>query len=327
MRHEADLIRPKTFTREALSMMSILRRLAIPALLSFGVAAPLATVSLVTAAHASEIKYVVNNIPVTSYDIARRNAFMKLQRRTGSASDAMIEQALQMAEITRLRINVPDKQVDDAYARFASGNKLQVSQLDQILAQSGVTKQHFKSYIRAQIGWNQALGARARSEGRVSEQDAVKRMLEKGGQKPTATEYMLQQVIFVVPASDRKSQMAKRKREAEAMRARFNGCDSTREFAKGLIDVTVRDLGRVVAPELPPEWEKPIKASQPGQATPVRETDRGVEFIGVCSTREVSDDRVARMVFQNEAAEDGSVDDLSKKYMEELRKNARITNR
>ena len=308
-------------------MMSTLRRLAIPALLTVGFAAPVTTMPFATAAHASEIKYVVNNIPVTSYDIARRGAFMKLQRRSGSASDAMIEQALQMAEVARLRIKIPDKQVDEAYARFASGNKLPVAQLDQILAQSGVTKQHFKDYIRAQIGWNQALAARARSEGRMSEQDAVKRMLEQGGQKPTATEYLLQQVIFVVPAGDRKTQMAKRKREAEAMRARFNGCDTTREFAKGLIDVTVRDLGRIVAPELPPEWEKPIKAAQPGQATPVRETDRGVEFIGICSAREVSDDRVARMVFQNEAAEDGKVDELSKKYMEELRKNARIINR
>jgi peptidyl-prolyl cis-trans isomerase SurA len=327
MRHEALLDRPKTTTRDTISMMSILRRLAIPAFLSVGLVTPLLSTTLVSAAHASEIKYVVNNIPVTSYDISRRGAFMKLQRRNGSASDAMIEQALQMSEIARLRINVTDKQVDEAYARFASGNKLQVAQLDQILAQSGVTKQHFKSYIRAQIGWNQALGARARSEGRMSEQDAVQRMLEKGGQKPTATEYMLQQVIFVVPASDRKSLMAKRKREAEAMRARFNGCNSTREFAKGLIDVTVRDLGRIVAPELPPEWEKPIKAAQPGQATPVRETDRGIEFIGICSTREVSDDRVARMVFQNEAVGDGKVDELAKKYLDELRKNARIINR
>ena len=52
------------------------------------------------------------------------------------------------------------------------------------------------------------------------EQDAVQRMLQQGGEKPTATEYMLQQVIFVVPASERKASLAKRKREAEAMRAR-----------------------------------------------------------------------------------------------------------
>src|SRR5690606_38648170 len=92
--------------------------------------------------------------------------------------------------------------------------------------------------------------------GRVSEQDAVQRMLQDGGDKPSATEYMLQQVIFVIPAAERGSKLGTRKREAEAMRQRFNGCATTKEFAKGLIDVTVRDLGRVLEPELPPDWEK-----------------------------------------------------------------------
>ena len=120
-----------------------------------------------------------------------------------------------------------------------------VKQLDGIMDQSGVTKAHFKEFIRSQMGWNQAAGGAqpARERRRTSEQDVVQRMLKKGGAKPTATEYMLQQVIFVVPAGERGS-IGKRKQEAEAMRARFAGCERTREFAKGLIDVTVRDLGR-----------------------------------------------------------------------------------
>lgn len=111
------------------------------------------------------------------------------------------------------------------------------------------------------------------------------------------------------------------------MRERFNGCDGTRQFAKGLIDVTVRDLGRVVAPELPPDWKDQIVNTKPGQATPLRETERGVEFIGICSTREVSDDRVAQMVFENETATDEKADELSKKYLAELREKARIVER
>lgn len=111
------------------------------------------------------------------------------------------------------------------------------------------------------------------------------------------------------------------------MRARFNGCDSSREFAKGLIDVTVRDLGRVLAPELPPEWADQIKKTQTGSATGVKETDRGVEFIGICSSREVSDDRVAKMVFQSETKTDDQAGELDKKYIAELRERARIVER
>lgn len=281
-------------------------------------------------AAASEIKYVVNGQPITSYDIQRRTAFFRLSRKPGGAAavkEELIGEALQAAEMKRLGIRISDKAVADAYARFASQNKLSTKQLDQIMNQSGVTPQHFKGFIRSQMGWNQALAAKFRSEGLMNEQDAVKKMLGQGGQKPTATEYMLQQVVFVVPAKERKGKIGARKREADAFRQRFQGCASTREFAKGLVDVTVRDLGRFLAPELPPEWEKDVKATKPGQATKTRETEKGVEFLGVCSAREVSDDKVAQMVFSNETGIDDRAAELSKKYTAELRAKAKIEER
>lgn len=284
-----------------------------------------------TPAAASEIKYVVNNVAVTSYDVQRRAAFLKLQRKKGNlsqmAGDEMVDQTLRQAEMKRLGIKVPDAAVQAAYERFAKGNKMAPKQLDGVLNQAGVTPEHFKEFIRTQLGWNQALSSRFKSQGgTMSEQDAVRRMLQQGGNKPSATEYTLQQVIFVVPATE-KGNLAKRKREAESMRARFTGCNTTREFAKGLIDVTVRDLGRVLAPELPKDWAEQIKATKTGGATPVRQTDRGVEFIGICNAREVSDDRTAKSVFQAEGSEDKQAEDLDKKYIAELRGRAKIAER
>ncbi|MDQ6435087.1 SurA N-terminal domain-containing protein [Mesorhizobium sp. LHD-90] len=297
----------------------------------FIVAAAFSVPTVGPAYAASEIKYVVNNVPVTNYDIQRRAAFLKLQRKKGNltklAADDMIDQTLKQGEMRRLNIRMADTEVDAAYARFAKSNKMTPAQLNGVLDKAGVTAQHFKDYIRTQLGWNRVLSARFRAQGgTMSEQDAVRRMLQDGGNKPSATEYVLQQVIFVVPASERGS-MGKRKKEAEAMRQRFTSCESTREFAKGLIDVTVRDLGRVLAPELPGDWAEQIKATKIGGATPVRETDRGVEFIGICRTREVSDDRVAKSVFQAEGSEDDQAGELDKKYMTELRERAKITER
>ncbi|WP_292397750.1 peptidylprolyl isomerase [Mesorhizobium sp.] len=294
------------------------------------VAATSASITMMTPpAFASQIKYVVNNVPITTGDIQHRAAFLRLQRKKGNAAEEMIEQTLRVAEAKRLGIRISDDQVDAAYQRFATTNKMQLKQLDGVMAQSGVGKEHFKEFIRSQMAWNQALTARHRSEsgGALSEQDVVRRMLDNGGTKPTAMEYMLQQVIFVVPAAERSATLSKRKREADAMRARFNGCNTSREFAKGLIDVTVRDLGRILAPQLPPDWADQIKATKVGGATPTRETDRGVEFIGICSSREVSDDKAAQMVFQSEGSSGKDADELSTKYVEELRKKARIVER
>lgn len=311
-----------------------MRKYAFCARFAFLVAlAALPAVVTAPPVQASEIKYIVNSIPVTSGDIKHRAAFLRLQHRKGDATQEMIDQTLKLAEAKRLGIRISDQQVNEAYARFAANNKMQLKQLDGVMAQSGVTQAHFKDFIRAQMAWNQALGARARAEqgggndtGLMDTQQAVRRMLEQGGNKPSATEYMLQQVIFVVPADERKAILGKRKRAAEAMRARFNGCNTTREFAKGLIDVTVRDLGRVLAPKLPSDWAEQIKKTKTGSATPVHVTDRGVEFIGVCSAREVSDDRVAALVFEAEGAKGGD-DALAKKYLGELKKDARIVKR
>ncbi len=283
-----------------------------------------------TAAFAAEIKYVVNGAPVTSVDIQRRAAFLRLQQQsTKGAADQMIDQALQQQEMKRLNVRISDAQVNDAYGNFAKANKLTAAQLDSILAQSSVTKEHFKEFIRTQIGWNQVLAARARAEG-TNEQDAIRQLLKEGGPKPTANEYILQQVIFVVPERDRRALLAKRKREAQELRARYSGCETSRDLTRGMIDVTVRELGRILEPELPPDWEKEVKAAHAGNGvTVVRETPRGVEFIAICSSRVASDDRVAQLVFQQEQAKESgnAADALGKKYLKELREKAQIANR
>ena len=300
--------------------------MALGALVAFG-----ATASGTGSAAATEIKYIVNKVPITSYDIAKRVAFLKLQRSKDrsqkAAADQMIDQVLHLQEAARIGIKVGDPEVDASYQRFAQSNNLSVNQLNQILAQSGVTRDHFRDFIRAQMAWNQALGARARSEQNKSTQEAVRRMMKEGGPKPSADEYLLQQVIFVVPERERKSIMGRRKREANEMRARVTGCDMTRGLAKGVIDVTVRDLGRVLEPELPPEWKKQIIGTSPGNATTIRETERGVEFIAVCSKRQVSDDRVAQMLFQAEKGENAAAEELSNKWTAELRERAQIVQR
>ena len=314
---------------DGVEAMKLLIKRLIAAGFAFLLAVPPVLIFDIAPAQASEIKYVINKTAITSYDIQKRAAFLKLQRKAGaSAADEMIEQVLKSQEMEARRVAIPKAAVDASFAKFAASNKMSVKQLSSVLDQAGVTASHFKEFIRVQMGWGQLVSARYRAEsGGMSEQDAVKRMLEQGGAKPTATEYLLQHVIFVVPAAE-KSKLAQRMREAEAMRERFTSCETTRQFAKGLIDVTVRDLPRVLAPQLDGDWADMIKTTKPGSATKVRQTERGAEFIGVCSSREVSDDRVAKLVFQGEGGDDNKKgEEFSKKYIAELRSKAKIIER
>lgn len=290
-----------------------------------------APVSAPSAFAASEIKIVVNNQAITSVDIARRVAFLKLQRTGGNlgqkARDQLTEEALKGQEAARIRALVTDAQVNASFERFAASNKLSTKQLTQILNQAGVTPKHFKKYIQIQMSWPRVVQAMTGGSGTMSTQDLVSKMLERGGDKPSTTEYILQQVIFVVPANKRSNAtLNARKREADQLRGRYQGCDSAASVIGDLRDVTLRQLGRIMQPQLPLEWKPLIEKTKAGSATPARITDRGVEFIVICSAKTVSDDMAAEMVFRSENEGAGESEE-AKKLLEELRKRAVIANK
>lgn len=280
---------------------------------------------------ASEVRVVVNGTAITSGDVAKRQAFLRLQHQNADAKAAeeqLIDQTLKQQEIARVRMSVSKDDVDASFARFATGNKLTTDQMTQILERAGVGIAHFKAFIAVQMSWPRLVNARYGSSTRMSNSDLVARMMENK-QKPETTEYILQQMIFVVPAS-KKGIVGKRKSEAEASRSKYPGCEQAKVFAATMRDVSVRELGRVLAPELPAEW-KPLVEQAKGNTTATRVTDRGVEYIAICSQRQVSDDQAAEMVFRQEDLDKAKAgknappeNPNAQKYMEELRKKAQI---
>ncbi|RCW27671.1 periplasmic chaperone for outer membrane proteins SurA [Ciceribacter lividus] len=279
---------------------------------------------------ASEVAAVVNKTAITTGDVAKRIAFLRLQRRKGDlkkiAREEMVDETLKRQEIARVGMSVSTDEVDAAFERFASSNKLSVQQLTGILNQAGVTADHFKAYIAVSMSWPRLVNARYGSRGKLSSQEVATRLLERK-EKPVTTEYFLKQVIFVVPAN-KKGIVGKRKSEAEASRSKFPGCDQAMEFAKNYRDVSIRNLGRVLAPELPEEWKPLIEKAKDG-TTGTRVTERGVEYLAICNQRQVSDDVAAEVVFRAEdLGKDKATDNPNaQKYLDDLRSKAQIVYR
>lgn len=277
----------------------------------------------------SEVKAVVNNTVVTSGDVAKRVNFLKLQHQKGDlpklALQQMVDETLKRQEIARVHMSVSTAEVDAAFARFATSNKLQPAQLSQILDKMGVTVDHFKNYIAVSMSWGRVMNARYGSSTKLSNDDLVTRMTE-AKEKPVTTEYFLKQIIFVIPEAKKGKITAQRKAEADASRAKFPGCDQAKVFAATMHDVSVRDLGRVLAPELPEGW-KPLVEKASGGTTSTQVTDRGVEYLAICSQRQVSDDVAAAAVFRAEdlgKAGDQAVSANDKKYLDDLRSKSQI---
>lgn len=279
----------------------------------------------------STVEVIVGRTAITNNDVSRRMAFLKLQRQKADrkmAREQLVDETLKRQEIARVGASVSQDDVDKSFARFAAGNKLSPEQLSQILNQAGVGPEHFKAFIAVQMSWPRLLNAKYGSAGKLSNQDIVKRMAE-AGKKPVTTEYIFQQIIFVVPAA-KKAIAPKRKAEAEAARAAYPGCAQGKQFAKGYHDVTVRDLGRMMVQQVPEEW-KPLVEAAKGQTTGVLITEKGAEFLAICSQRQVNDDLAAEIVFRAEdlanAGKQSEANPNEKKFLDELRAKTQITYR
>ncbi|MBB4955877.1 peptidyl-prolyl cis-trans isomerase SurA [Agrobacterium vitis] len=286
--------------------------------------------AVITTAHADTgVAIVVNKVAITSADVARRVAFLKLRHEAGDlnkkAKEELIDEQLKRQEIARVGMSVSVSEVDAAFERFAASNKLSTTQMSQILDKAGVGTEHFKSYIAVQMSWPRLVNARYSSRDKMTTQEMVTRLLENK-QKPETTEYTLKQVIFVVPAAKRNAILSKRKAEAEASRSKFPGCDQAMDFARNYLDVSIRDLGRVLQPELPGDWKPLIEAAK-GNTTATLATERGIEYLAICNKKQVSDDLAAEAVFRAEdlGKQDKSKDDPNaEKYIADLRSKAQI---
>lgn len=276
---------------------------------------------------AIKVKVVVNDQIITTFDVAQRLRLMNLAREKGGEKEAieqLINETLEMADAKRRGFTVPEAQVERAFASIAQGMKVSGDQLSKMLLQSGVQPETLKRRIRVQMTWGQLVQARQRATNSVKATDVTAKLLaESKSQKMMLTEYRLQQIIFVVPEKSSAAYIAQRRKEAEAFRLRFAGCDKSLDMAKGLKDVVVKDLGRRTAGDLGGKQGDDIKATPVGKTTPATQTSLGVEIIGVCASREIKSDAEARAEVESKLSMEQSKE-VGAEYLKELRKTAII---
>ena len=292
-------------------------------------------VEKITGGGGTKIAVIVNNQPITSNDITRRAAFVKLRRMKGNrrsvARQELIDEAIKNQEARRLGVTATQEQVDQSYAQFAKNNKMTQSTLRRILTQSGVGVRGFKDFIRSQISWQRALSIRVQrqaSSGSSNRGLSPSWLPNAGTGAGTENEYTLQQVVFTVPAAKRASLLSARRTAARNFRNRMQGCENAKEMAKSLKDVAVIDRGRVLDSQLPSAWRKDILATKAGGVTRVRDTPRGVEMLAVCRTREVigSAQAANAKLFQGGDFRKAA-SKVEKEYFDELKKRAVISSR
>ena len=79
-------------------------------------------------------------------------------------------------------------------------------------------------------------------------------------------------------------------------------------------------------PELPSRWKDQIAGAGVGGTTEAQETEKGVEFMTICKTRTVDDDRAAQVTQQSAdfSQFNEKRGEVSERYLKELRERATI---
>jgi peptidyl-prolyl cis-trans isomerase SurA len=279
----------------------------------------------------SSIRLLVNDQPVTSFDISQRSRLRRLARLDSSESatiDELIEETLKDYEALKRGVSVPEDRVDSAYASIAKGFNMSVQEFTRALNSEGIESTSLKKKLRSQMTWDALVQRRMRAESAAVKGSDIMAALqsEEGAQAQTLTEYILQPIVFVVPSGSSAGQYAQRRREATAFRDRFKGCDQILDQAKQLRGVVVKERFRRDSSQLQGQGGQDIQETAPGKMAPPHQTDQGIELMAVCSKREFQSTGAARSAIENKLfLEQNS--DLGEEYLAELKERAIIERR
>jgi peptidyl-prolyl cis-trans isomerase SurA len=282
----------------------------------------------VTAAHSQQVVVIVNGEPITALDIEQRSKLAQLSTQKTPPRqeilDELIAEKLKVREAKKWGLEVTDAEVDAAFATMASRSGATAEQLTQRLAKSGINAATLKSRIRADIVWPQIVRGRYQSSLQVGEKDILTAMEAKGEEPAAGYDYTMRPILFLVPAGSPAPFIDGRKREAEALRGRFQNCEDGITFARALKDVAVREQVVRSSADIPRELRKMLEDVEVGRLTPPEVTKLGIEMFAICARKESAADNAPGKRKARESILAERVAQRSKQYLREIRRSAMI---
>ena len=250
------------------------------------------------------IKVLVNDDPISDYDIDQRERFLAITTQQQpspalkkEATDMLIDERLQTQAARKASVTADEADVNKILEGMAEKNNLSIDGLATALAKAGVSIKTLKDRIRAQILWQDAVGRKFRREVQIADSDVDKAVSEAGEGAGGATETALQlrQVKFEIPAGADQSTIAARLAAAELLRARFGSCA---ELAKGVSGANVKTLADQKLASLAQPARLLVTNAKVGQMTPPMISQAAVELYAVCGQRTSKGDDAARQTAQ-----------------------------
>ena len=257
------------------------------------------------------IKILVNDEPISDYDIDQRERFLAITTQQQpspalkkQAADMLIDERLQFQEGRKVSITPVEEDVTAILTDMAQKNNLNVEGLATALGKAGVNIKTLKDRIRAQLVWQATVQKKFRRDIQIADAD-VDEALEagaaggggaaaEGGAAPAAVAeptLQLRQIKYALPTGADQRVIAGQLAAAESMRARFKSCA---DLANGVQGANVTSLQDYKTASLAQPARLLVTNAKVGQMTPPTITQAAVELYAVCGKRSAAGDSTAR---------------------------------
>lgn len=266
-----------------------------------------ALLTLALPAQAANIVAIVNDQPITELDLTQRIALLEVMDdvpRGGldkkKALRQMIDQTVKIQEAKRYNMLPSDAELTDRIKRLAQNLKLTPDQLYAKLEAKGISKEAFRDYVKAGMGFNRIIQGKYQQDIKASEAEVDAKMAELKSNinaetakimndprmKPI-TVYTLMEINLPIDGED---QMLVQSRAIEAAQVlqRLKSCNGLKAASEGIFNVQKGKTFEADATKLPPQMRAALDKGGVGRAIGPMRGKTGIQLIALCGVRKIT---------------------------------------
>lgn len=221
---------------------------------------------------------VVNDQPITTYDVRQRVQLMLISRGGQippqllpqlqlQAVRDLIDERVKLLEAEKFNLTVDDDDIERELAQIAAQSGASVEQLTQALAADGVSVDALRAQLRADISWRRLVSGRFRDRVRVSPSE-IDQVLNRMRAESLRERYVVSEICLPVSAPEERRQIIEAGRQiADAVRQGAPFERIAQNFSSCPSAATGGDLGVVSPGQLPTEYDAAIRQLNSGEVS------------------------------------------------------------
>ena len=243
--------------------------------------------------------------------------------------DQLIDEMLVAQEADRLGIEVTPKELDMAMKDVIDRNQLTYAQLEEALAEDGMTLEEYKKELTKQMKKMRLMDQEVRSKVQVSKKEIDKYYEEHKDEFNAPPEVRLQQILLVIPPEATDSEIKQVQKQAEQIRKRVDGEEDfttlVKLYSQGPNAAAGGDLGLFRQGELFPALDQAAFSLEVGQVSTVIQSPKGFHILKLLERRD------RKKMTEEERSEEiddiiynQKVENAFKEWLKDLRKKSYI---